>query len=256
MRVAERFSLAGRTALVTGSSRGIGKAMALGLAEAGADVVIHCSSAVTAAGEVRDQVLALGRRAGVVQADLAHVGAAARIFEPSRQLLGRIDILVLNASAQHRQAFEQVTPGELDEQFTVNFRGTFELLQLALPPMRRQGWGRVLTIGSVQERRPHPEMPVYAALKAATSNLVHNLARQVAAEGVTVNNLSPGVIDTDRNAQVLSDAASRERLADRIPVRRIGQPDDCVGAALLLCSDAGRYITGIDLYVDGGLGLP
>lgn len=256
MTPAAPFNLAGRRALVTGSSRGIGRAIAIGLAEAGADVAVHCSSNLPAAEQVRDDIRRLGRKCGIIQADLAAPGAARSTFDQAVAILSRVDILVLNASVQYRHAYGEVTPEELDQQVTVNLCSVVEMIQCALPPMRSRGWGRVLMIGSVQERRPHPEMPIYAALKAATSNLVHNLAKQVAADGVTVNNLSPGVIDTDRNADALSDADSRERVVRKIPAQRVGQPHDCVGPALLLCSDAGSYITGIDLYVDGGLGLP
>lgn len=114
----------------------------------------------------------------------------------------------------------------------------------------------MLTIGSVQQVRPHPEMLVYAASKSALANLVRGLARPWAAKGVTINNLAPGAIDTPRNARALSDASYRGIVLSKIPAGFVGDTADCAGLALLLCSDAGRYITGQDIYVDGGMGLP
>ena len=113
----------------------------------------------------------------------------------------------------------------------------------------------MLAIGSVQEVKPHPQMAVYAGTKHAQMSLVHNIARQVARSGVTVNNLSPGVFDTDRNAESLAIPGTRERVASMVPVGFIAMPEDCAGTAVLLCSNAGRYITGADIRVDGGMSL-
>jgi NAD(P)-dependent dehydrogenase (short-subunit alcohol dehydrogenase family) len=118
--------------------------------------------------------------------------------------------------------------------------------------MMERGWGRVVTLGSIQQVKPHPAMLVYAGHKLAQLSMARNLALQVAHTGVTVNNLAPGAILTERNAGPLSDPANRARTEDRIPLGRLGAPDDLVGAALLLCSEAGRYMTGVDLFVDGG----
>lgn len=245
------FNLAGRRALVTGSSRGIGAAIAVGLAEAGADVCVHYAGNREAVAGVAQRIRALGRRADILQADLGDDGAPARLIEQA----GVVDILVVNASEQIPEPWAAVSREHFDRQMAVNFRASFALIQRALPAMIERGWGRILTIGSVQERVPHPDMVVYAASKCAQTSLVQNLAAQVAGHGVTLNNLAPGVILTDRNTDRLADAAYAERVRARIPARRFGEPEDCVGAALLLCSDAGRYITGQSLYVDGGLSL-
>jgi NAD(P)-dependent dehydrogenase (short-subunit alcohol dehydrogenase family) len=121
--------------------------------------------------------------------------------------------------------------------------------------MIERKWGRILTIGSVQEAVPHPDMLVYSALKAAQTLMVRNLAKQFAPHGVTINNLAPGVIDTDRSRIRLTEAAYLEKVLCKIPASYIGEADDCAGAALLLCSDAGRYISGQNLFVDGGMSL-
>ncbi|MDA3960845.1 MAG: SDR family oxidoreductase [Planctomycetota bacterium] len=248
----KRFDLTGRRALVTGASRGIGRAIALGLAEAGADVAVHCAGNRAAAESCVAAIAGLGRAAEVVVADLSEADAPDRIAAAC----GAVDILVLNASIQERAAWDQRDAAAWDRQLAVNLRSSAELIQLLAPGMCAAGWGRIVTVGSVQQVRPHPEMLAYAASKAALENLARNLARQLAPQGVTVNNLAPGVIDTDRNSAVLADAAYRERVLRVIPSGFVGAAEDCVGAALLLCSDAGRYITGTDLRVDGGMGLP
>src|SRR4029079_4627295 len=137
-----------------------------------------------------------------------------------------------------------------DRQIAVNLRTTMELLQTLVPPMAERGWGRGVTIGSVQQERPHPAMLVYAGTKAAQRNWTLSLARQFGGQGVTVNNLAPGAILTARNRAQM--ATEGDALVQRIPAGRPGKPDDLAGPALLLCSDAGAYINGVNLYVDGG----
>ena len=126
------------------------------------------------------------------------------------------------------------------------------LIQKAVPHMREQHWGRIVTVGSVQEAKPHPDMLVYSASKAGQRMMAQSLAGQLAKDGITVNNMAPGVIATDRNVEALSDPAYAKQVADSIPCGFYGEPKDCAGAVLLMCSDEGRYITGQSLYVDGG----
>ena len=121
--------------------------------------------------------------------------------------------------------------------------------------MIEQGWGRIVTIGSVQEKKPHKDMLIYAASKAAQTNMVTNLAKQLAPFGVTVNNVAPGVIQTPRNADALKDADYAQQVLNGIPCRYLAEPEDCAGQVLLLCSDAGRNITGESIYIDGGMKL-
>ena len=255
MKLPASFDLSGRRALVTGSSRGIGAAIAVALAEAGADVVVHYAGDAGHAREVAARIAAAGRRTGVVQADLGAGEGARLAHEGAVAALGGIDILVLNVSIQTKKTWTDFTRADLDTHYAVNYRSSFELLQLAVPGMVAAGWGRVLAIGSVQEARPHPELLVYSSLKHAQTGLVLGLAGQLAPHGVTINNLAPGVIQTDRNTAALSDAAYAAKVRAAIPAGFLGESADCAGAALLLCSDAGRYITGPNLFVDGGLGL-
>ncbi len=245
------FDLSGRVALVTDSSRGIGRALALGLAEAGAAVAIHCASRLPEAQAVSDGIAAAGGRAVAIQADLAGDTVSSLIAETTSRL-GPIDILVLNASTEIRSDWLEVTDDEFDLQVAVNLKSSLRLLQGVVPGMAGRGWGRVVGVGSIQEVKPNPRLTVYAALKSAQSNLIVNLARQYAAHGVTLNTLSPGAIATERNAGVLSDPDYRARVEAQIPARRIGAPQDCIGACLLLCSDAASYITGSTIFVDGG----
>lgn len=246
------FRLTGRTALVTGARREIGRAIALGLSRAGARLAIHHAGtpeeAADAAAVLREIQVHGGDAAAFAQDfaqdDAGHqLAAAVTGWAP-------IDILVLNASIEIPEDFQAVTRVHFDRQIAINLRTTMELLQNLLAPMAGRGWGRVVTIGSVQQERPHPSMLVYAGTKAAQLNWVLSLARQFGGQGVTVNNIAPGAILTARNRAQM--AVEGEALAKRIPSGRLGRPDDLVGAAMLLCSDAGAYINGANLFVDGG----
>lgn len=246
------FDLRGRTALVTGSTRGIGRALALALAGQGADVAIHGrddGSAVTA------EAVALGVRAQAFRADLADTRACQDLARDVTEVFGQVDILVLNASLEIRQDWLEVAPDEVDIQMAINFRSSLLLCQALAPAMSARGWGRIIGLGSIQETKPNPALLVYAAAKAAQANMILNLARQLGPTGVTVNSLAPGAIETDRNAVVLADPAYRARVEGQIPAGRVGQPRDCVGACLLLASEAGAYINGATIHVDGGWSL-
>ncbi len=247
------FDLTGRVALVTGARRGIGRAIATALSAQGAAVVVHHADGAEEAGdasEVLADIRALGGRGTTLAADFSQPGAGTRLAQGALAAFDRVDVLVLNASIEILEPFGSVCPASFDRQVAINLRAPLELLQALLPGMAQRGWGRVLAIGSTQQLRPSPSKLIYGATKAAQQNWVLNLARQLGSRGVTVNNLAPGVIATARNqAQVAAEGAE---LIQGIPVGRIGRPEDLVGAALLLCSDAGQYITGADLYVDGG----
>jgi NAD(P)-dependent dehydrogenase (short-subunit alcohol dehydrogenase family) len=258
--VANRFSMSGRRALVTGGSVSIGRSIALAFADAGADVAIHYAkeadiafgkpdAAEETAGLIRKQ----GRRCAVIEADFGQPGEGRRAVEAADKALGGVDVLVICASIQYRAAFEAITPEQIARQVQINFNATIELLQAGLPQMKARGWGRVVTIGSINETNPEAELAVYAALKIAQHNLAINLARQYAPFGVTVNNISPGLIATERNRWRRADAdawAEIERGSG--PMGRAGTPEEIAGAALLMCSEAGSFITGADLQITGG----
>ena len=228
--IREKFDLTGKTALVTGSTRGIGKAIGDAFEEFGAKVIRHNTKVC----------------------DLADPEA----IEAWLKTLPPLDIVVCNASIQERYGWDEFPMDEARREAQVNYLATLRLFQAAYPHMKAQKWGRLIVVGSVQERRPHPAMVAYAATKGAQENLVRNIARQVAREGITVNNLCPGVFATDRNKEVLADPVYNEKVLNAIPLHQAAQPEDAAGAALLLASDAGRYITGATIMVDGGLCLP
>src|ERR1700742_4976546 len=190
------FRLTGRTALVTGARREIGRAIALGLAGAGARLAIHhsgtaeeCSDADAVVTEVHDS----GGQARAFGQDFAHDDAGSHLAD-AVTAWAPVDILVLNASIELPEDFRAITREHFDRQIAVNLRTTMELLQALVPPMAERGWGRVVTIGSVQQERPHPAMFVYAGTKVAQRNWSLSLARQYGGKGLTVNNLAPGAI--------------------------------------------------------------
>lgn len=259
-RIAARFSMEGRKALVTGGSLSIGREIVLAFAEAGADVAIHYAEPADAAfgrpGAAQETVAAVearGRKGVALEADFARSGEATRCTVEARRALGGLDVLVICASIQYRTPFEEITDDQIEQQIRVNFGATIELFKAALPEMRRAGFGRVLTIGSVNQVAPESALSVYSALKSAQNNLVINLAREYAPHGITINNLSPGLIVTERNRWRREDAEAWRRIETASsPMRRAGNPSEMAGAALLLCSGAGSFITGADLQATGG----
>lgn len=246
----DKFSLAGKTALVTGSARGIGKGIALGLAEYGATVIVHGTKESAHLSETLADVRKFSPKSTFAVADLA------KPEEVEALPVAGADILVCNASVQERMAWFEFDGDEAHREMEINFHSTMRLFQRAYPHMRDSRWGRMIVVGSVQERRPHPMMCAYAASKGALENFVRNVARQVASEGITVNNLCPGVFFTDRNREALSNPGYAKQVTDAIPMHDYALPEDAAGAAVLLASDAGRYITGSTILIDGGLSLP
>ncbi len=240
-----------KKAFVTGSSRGIGRAAALRLARDGYELILHCSGNTANALSVKEIIEQKGGRANIVSADLRDIAQLQGILPEIRDA----DVLVLNASVQYRCPWEKISYQDCMEQITCNFASSLLLIQAVVSHMRGNGWGRIITIGSVQEAKPHPDMLVYSASKAAQTNMVKSLSMQLAKDGITVNNVAPGVIDTDRNREALSDPVYAKKVMQSIPAGFLGEPEDCAGIISLLCSDSGRYITGQSIYVDGGKGI-
>lgn len=244
-------NLTGRTALVTGSGRGIGSAIALELARLGADLTIHCAGDIERAAEISRTISEHGGHSRVVQTDLSRPEGADLLM----QEIDAVDILVLNASVQFRSPWEQISREAFETQLNCNVWSSLRLAQLAVPHMKENKWGRIISLGSVQENRANLEMLIYAASKAAQTNLIRSLARELAPYGITANNIAPGVILTDRNTAALSDSEYAGKMLRGIPAGYFGEKEDCIGIVSLLCSDAGRYITGQSIYVDGGMSL-
>ena len=246
----DRFRLDGRIALVTGARREIGRAIAEALGAVGARVAVHHAGTAEEARDAAGVVAAIGNGAQAFGADFSQAGAAENLAAEVTAAFGRVDILVLNASIETLQPVGGIDRAAYDRQMDINVWSTLALLQALVPGMAARGWGRVVTVGSVQQVSPAAEMMVYAGYKALQHNWAINLARQFTRQGVTVNNLAPGLIATARNADQI--AARGAQMTARVPAGRMGRPDDLVGAALLLCSDAGADISGANLYVDGG----
>ena len=240
-----------KRALITGSSRGIGRAIALALADDGYEIVLHCAGNIAKAQEVKAIIEEKGGTAEILQADLCNLEDTARLAREA----GEIDVLVLNASLQIHNHWDVIPVADCMQQLNCNFVSSLLLIQSLVPHMQAKKWGRIVTIGSVQEQKPHPDMLVYSASKAAQTNMVHSLALQLAKDGITVNNVAPGVIYTDRNVEALSDEAYAKKVMSLIPVGFYGEPEDCAAMVKLLCSEQGRYITGQSIYVDGGKGI-
>ena len=243
----ELLDLTGKRALVTGSSRGIGRAAALLLAKLGAEVVFHGSRA-------SDKLASAAAEAGAVSL-VADFEKPAEVEKLADELIAEDkvpDILVLNASVQSYTGLENFDAGEFDRMFRANVESSCILLQKLLPGMRKKGSGRVIFVGSINGVRPAARLAVYGATKAALMNIARTAAKENAPYGITVNTILPGVIETDRNAAALSDANFADELRALIPMHRFGTVDDCAGAIAFLASAAAAYITGAEIPVDGG----
>jgi len=193
-RLIDSFNLKGKTAVVTGSSRGIGRSIAIALAEQGADIVINYRKQKKQAEEAYKMIRELGGKAIINRADLTDGSDVRNIFDETIEEFGKIDILILNASMQTRKPWDQFTTSDIEQQISTNFSSSYQLMRFALADMKKRNWGRILTIGSIQEIKPHPEMLMYAATKCAQTSLVRTLASQAAGSGITVNNLAPGIM--------------------------------------------------------------
>lgn len=236
-----------RKVLITGSTQGIGKAIASAFVKAGYHVCVHCSKDMEKAESVRKEI-------GAAQAavcDLSDMDEVKGLYAKT----GAVDCLILNASVQYKEAWTEIGDENLEKQLSVNVKSTLKLMQAYYPAMKEKGFGRIVTIGSVNQHRQHSELSLYSATKCAVMSLVKNIAKQVAPYGVTVNNVAPGAIATPRNQEVHSDEAKRKAVEAIIPIGRFGEPEDCVGAVLMLCGEAGNYITGTDIIIDGGMHL-
>ena len=233
-----------RTALVTGGSRGIGRAIAIALARAGADVAFTFNQREAEAEITRAAIVAEGRRASVVQADVSVSGDISRMIDSTRRTLGEVDILVNNAAVVRPQPLDEITERDWHELIATNLTSVFLATQHVVPHMRAQRWGRVINLSSVAAQLGGIVGPHYAASKAGLAGLTHSYAALLAREGVTVNTISPALIETE---MVTSNPRAR---ADLIPVGRFGSVDEVASVAVMLAGNG--YITGQTISVNGG----
>ena len=245
--------LAAKVAIVTGAGRGIGAALAKGFAREGAAVVVNYSTSANAADEVVRTIKASGGRAMACRVDVGDTEQHERLIGAALDAYGRLDILVNNAAIEKRVPAIEVEPSDWDSILGVNLKGPFFLAQKAARVMKGQGSGVILNISSVHDEQPHRNNAVYTIAKGGMKLMTRNLALEWAQYGIRINSLSPGAILTDMNRGVLADDEFRAKVVSTIPLGRIGDAEELVGAAVLLVSDAGSYITGSTLYVDGGL---
>ena len=243
------FDLSTRVALVTGANTGIGQAIAIALAAAGADVAL---AGRTAAEETAAQIAALGRRAIIVPADLSTIAPVQGVVDETVDKLGRLDILVNNAGIIRRADAVDFTEEDWDAVVDTNLKSVFFLCQAAGKRMIAQGSGKIINIASMLTFPGGIRVPSYTASKSGVGGLTKLLANEWTAKGVTVNAIAPGYIATNNTAALQADEARNKSILDRIPAGRWGEPSDLGGAAVFLASDAAAYVTGHILAVDGG----
>ncbi len=246
------FDLKGKVALVTGSSRGIGKSIALKLAQAGADVVVNYLTSSAAAVEVKEEIEAMGRKSLAIQADASKKEDVDRLFETTTKTFDRLDICVNNAGIVTRHPFLEMTEEQWDRVINCNLRGYFLCGQAAARYMAAHGGGRIINVSSISQFQPAMGRVHYCASKGGIHMLTKGMALELAQHNITVNAIGPGATATDFTSDVLSDPKFLRSTLDKIPLNRVGQPTDMGGAVVLLASDEGAYITGQTIFIDGG----
>jgi NAD(P)-dependent dehydrogenase (short-subunit alcohol dehydrogenase family) len=241
----------GRVALLTGAARGIGLGIAHAFASAGCAVAIQDIDEAVAC-EAAKKIVARGGRAIALGGDMTDPAVAATLPQKVVDQLGALHVLVNNASIQSNGPWLEKEFSGMERELRADLMVPILLCQKSVPFMLQQNWGRILNIGSIQQKQGNAGMLSYSLSKAALEKLTIALASRLARDNITVNLIAPGYFDTLRNEK---DAPKAEQIAKNIPMGRIGEPQDCGGIALALCSDAGAYITGQSIYVDGGLSV-
>lgn len=243
--------LKGKKALVTGGSRGIGRATVLALAEAGADVAINYQHSAQAAEGVRDLACNLGVFARAYQADVSHDHEAQAMLEQIQNDFGHVDILVNNAGITRDKSFVKMTRAMWDEVLGVNLCGPYNVTQLVLPAMIEAGWGRIINVASIVGQMGNFGQANYAVTKAGLIGFTKTLAREVARKGITVNAVAPGFIETDMVKDMPQ--AALDTVKAGTPVGRLGKAEEVAAAAVFLASPIAAFITGQVLGVNGGM---
>ena len=249
------FNLSGKSALVTGASRGIGRGIALSLARQGAEVAINYRSSKEEAEEVQGEIEKLGRRSIIVQADVSQKEAVEKMVAEVKKAFGKIDILVNNAGIAIFKPFDQLTEEDWDKTLAVNLKSQFLCAKAVAPLMKERGSGRIINLASIASGGVGVgflNLAHYCASKGGVVALTEELAMELSPLGINVNAVAPGIIDTDMTAGFKKDPQIMTALMARILKKRLGRPEDIGAAVAFLSSDEADYITGTVLYVDGG----
>jgi len=249
--VQDIFDLTGKVALVTGGSKGLGKAMARGLVEAGADILITSRHEEELRGALDEIVRGTGRRGRYLVADMSRRADVSRLARADLEEMGRIDILINNAGTNLPQPIDEISDENWDRVMEINLTSVMALTRALAPQMKTRRWGRIIHIASIMSFISKEGRNAYSATKAALLGLARANALDLGMHGITVNCIAPGPFLTDLPGKLLSDAEKKE-FTRRTALQRWGDPKELVGPALLLASDAGSYITGQTLVVDGG----
>ena len=247
------MDFAGKTAVVTGGSRGLGRAICLELAKGGANVVLCYAGNEAAAGETVSACEALGAKALAVRCDVAQADEVKALMDAAVQAFGRIDILVNNAGITRDGLLMMMKEADFDAVINANLKGTFLCMKAVSRLMMKQRYGRIVNLSSVVGLRGNAGQVNYAASKAGVIGMTKSLAKELASRGVTVNAVAPGFIDTDMTAAMPQ--AAREATLASIPMGRMGAPEDVAKAVAFLASDEAAYVTGQVLAVDGGMAM-
>jgi gluconate 5-dehydrogenase len=248
----ELFDLTGRTAIVTGTSRGLGQYFARALAKAGADLVLTSRTRETVL-PFAEEIVKLGRRAVSLELDVRNQESIERMAADAEEAFGKIDILVNNAGMNIRKPALDVTWEDWNAILDTNLRGSFFVAQAVARRMVPRGYGRIINVGSVTSVAGYAGLGPYGASRGGIRQLTMSLADDWGKFGVTVNCLAPGWFRTNQSSVMYEDKEWVEYLSDRIPVKRPGQPDDLDSAVVFLAAESSRYITGQTLLVDGGI---
>jgi len=247
------MSLEGKVALVTGGSRGIGKACCVKLAKEGADVIVNYYNSPKKAGEVVERIKTFGRKAISIKADMGNVKEVLTMFDKSLEEFKRIDILVNNAAVCKFSKLFDITEKLWDKTQNTNIKGHFFLSQTVAKQMiDKKIKGRIITISSISAWVGELEQAHYCTTKAAGSNLMKSLAVILGPYGITCNAVLPGIIETDMTRKELSDPEYHKMIVGQIPAGEVGQPEDVAAAVAFFATDEAKYINGADLLVDGG----
>jgi 3-oxoacyl-[acyl-carrier protein] reductase len=246
-------TLAGKTALVTGSTRGIGRATALELARLGARVVVNYRGSADAAREVQAFIEEQGGKAITVGADVSQSAEVDRLFATIAETFGAVDILVNNAGLTRDNLLARLTEADWDAVQDTNLKSTYLCAKAALRGMLKARWGRIVNVSSIVGMLGNAGQANYAAAKAGVIALTKSLAQEVGSRGITVNAVAPGFIGTEMTANLPE--AARKRLLEHVALGRVGTPEDVAAVISFLCTPAAGYVTGQVMVVDGGIGL-